>query len=71
MDDDILDLGKLLSQKKEERRKALDDAASQGLVLGGPFEGFFNTETGERLIIDDEEEAEILEFPRHQDDEEK
>ena len=66
---DIFDLGKLLSQNKNEEEKAQDDAAAQGLVIGGTFAGFFNPETGERLILDDEEEAEVLNFPHHPDDE--
>ena len=67
MDDEILDLAKFRRQE-EKRRNGLPGDSDipveyyQGI---GPneFSGFFSTETGERLVLDGDEEARVLEFP--------
>ena len=65
---DITDLEKLLLQKKNEEKKAQDDATKLGFIQGGEFEGFFNVVTGKRAHIEENEiieddEAEIIDFP--------
>ena len=56
---DIIDLD---ACRQKEQEKNQDDAASLGFIQGGEFSGFFNVETGERLLWGDEDEAKILDF---------
>lgn len=67
MDDEILDLAKFRRQE-EKRRNCLPEDSDTPVEYYqniGPdaFSGFFSTETGERLILDGDEEATVLEFP--------
>ena len=65
--DDILDLAKFRRQEENRRNGLPEDSDIQVTHYQniGPdaFAGFFNTETGERLVLDGDEEARVLEFP--------
>lgn len=67
MDDEILDLAKFRRQEEKRRNDLPGDSDIPVEYYQGigpePFAGFFSTETGERLVLDGDEEATVLDFP--------